>query len=66
VPLVDEALDLARQITLLPAHDIEELAIKFEALWWWARLDDSILDDELVKWFGRFRRDLNALARKDG
>jgi hypothetical protein len=48
---VDEALKIAEVISRQQAHDIEELAIQFEATWWWIVEDDSVLDGSARRWF---------------
>ena len=60
---VDDALQIAEAISREPAHNITELATKFEAMWWWIIEDDSILDVTTRQWLARFRRSLIRLAR---
>ena len=59
---VDEALRIAEAISREPAHDLAELATKFEALWWWIVEDDSVLDATTRRWLARFRRSLIQLT----
>lgn len=59
---IDEALGIAEAISRQRPRDIAELAMQFEALWWWLVEDDSILDGSARRWLGRFRRALRHLA----
>lgn len=60
---VDEALAIVEIISRRPAHDIVELAIKFEAIVWWVMEDDSLIDAAARRWLVRFRRSLRHVAR---
>jgi hypothetical protein len=62
---VQEALAIGRDITRLPAHDLGGLVAKLEPLWWWIKLDDSILDAEAARWLASFRRELRRLTHAD-
>jgi hypothetical protein len=59
---IDEALTIAEEISRHQASSLNELHIKFEAIWWWIVEDDSVLDGAARRWLGRFRRSLHHLA----
>jgi hypothetical protein len=61
---IDQILRIAETISREPAHDLVELAIKFEAAWWSIVEDDSLLDETARRWLLRFRRSLRHLAGK--
>lgn len=62
---VDATLEVSEVISRVPARDLESLATKFEAVWWWLVEDDSILDASARRWLARFRRSLRQLAAKE-
>jgi len=41
---IDEALGVADAISREPVHDLTDLVLKFDAVWWWIVEDDSVLD----------------------
>lgn len=61
---VDSALLTIQAISVEPAHDLSELLLQYEAIYWWLGEDDNILDGSTRRWLGRFRRSLRGLARK--
>jgi hypothetical protein len=63
---VDYALRVAEAISRQPAHDSTELSTKFEALWWWIKEDDGVLDAALRRWLARFRKSLRQLSQEQG
>lgn len=61
---VEGALRTVEAISVAPVHDLRDLLIAFEAAWWWARLDDNVIDASTRRWLGRFRRTLRRLVRE--
>lgn len=61
---VDDALRTVEAISAEPVNDVQELLIKFDAVWWWLQGDDSVLDESTRRWLGRFRRSLRRLVRE--
>lgn len=61
---VEQALRTVEAISVAPVHDLRELLIAFEATWWWARLDDDVIDESTLRGLGRFRLALRRLARE--
>jgi hypothetical protein len=61
---VEDALTIVEAISLVPMHDLGELLIAFEAIWWWIGEDDNVLDGSTRRWLERFRRSLRRLARE--
>lgn len=61
---VDDALSTVEAISVVPIHDLRELLIVFETIWWWVRLDDNVIDGGTRRWLGRFRRSLRRLDRE--
>lgn len=59
---IDEALVIAEAISRQQPRSLSELAMQFEAIWWWIIEDDSVLDGSTRRWLGRFRRSLRRLA----
>ncbi len=59
---VDEALRISEAMSRQQARQLAELAIQFEAVWWWIVEDDSVLDGSARRWLSRFRRSLRRLA----
>lgn len=60
---MDKALQLAGAIAQLPANDVHDLVVKFEAIWWFLVEDDNVLDASAMRWMRRFRRSLRSLGR---
>jgi hypothetical protein len=58
-----DALGIVETISAEPAHDLRELLVKFDAVWWWVKEDDNVLDGSTRRWLVRFRRSLRGLAR---
>lgn len=59
---VDEALEIAEAMSRQQARNLAEVAMQFEAAWWWIVEDDSVLDAGMRRWLRRFRRSLRRLA----
>lgn len=59
---IDDALETAEAMSREPAGDLQELLIQYEAIWWWIRSDDNVLDGSTRRWLGRFHRSLRGLA----
>lgn len=62
---VDKALEIAEAMSRQQSHDLAELAMQFEAIWWWIIEDDSVLDGGTRRWLRRFRRSLRRLVGSD-
>jgi hypothetical protein len=60
---MDDALRIIEAISAEPVHDLRGLLAQYEAIWWWLREDDNVLDASTRRWLGRFRRSLRGLAR---
>ncbi|MEO7222459.1 MAG: hypothetical protein ABIY37_08300 [Devosia sp.] len=59
---IDEALLAVEAISRRPPHNLADLVIQVDAIWWWVQEDDSILDRPTRTWLLRFRRSLRRLA----
>ncbi|MEO7221635.1 MAG: hypothetical protein ABIY37_04110 [Devosia sp.] len=53
---------MANLIARLPATNLNGLAVKFDAIWWWLEQDDSVLDAAATRWLRRFGLALRRLA----
>ncbi|MEO7223297.1 MAG: hypothetical protein ABIY37_12560 [Devosia sp.] len=62
---IDDALKTAEAISRERPGDLGDLLIQCEAIWWWAREDDNVLDGSSRTWLGRFRRSLRGLAMQE-
>ena len=60
---IDDALKTAEAMSREPPADLQELLTQYEAIWWWIRSDDNVLDGTTRRWLGRFHRGLRRLAR---
>jgi hypothetical protein len=60
---MDDALRIIEAISAEPVHDLRELLVKFDAVWWWTKEDANVLDSNTLRWLARFRRSLRGLAR---
>lgn len=58
----DDALQTADAISRQRPLDLRDLLIQYEAMWWWIKEDDNILDGSTRRWFGLFRRNLRVLV----
>ena len=61
---IGEALLVAHVIASSRANGIGGLIVKFDAVWWWLELDDSILDAQARRWLAGFGRSLRQTARE--
>ncbi|MEO7223090.1 MAG: hypothetical protein ABIY37_11510 [Devosia sp.] len=59
---IDDALDVAEAISRQRSISLADLVVQYEAIWWWVREDDNVLDCSTRRWLGRFRRALRRLA----
>ncbi len=62
---IDDALKAAEAISRERPDDLGDLHIQYEAIWWWVRDDDNVLDGSGRTWIGRFRRSLRGLALQE-
>jgi hypothetical protein len=52
---IDDTLIAADAISRQQPHNVDQLLVRFEAVWWWIDLDDSVLDGSARRWLQRFR-----------
>lgn len=60
---VDDALRTVEAMSVQRPHDLDDLLLLYEALWWWIKEDDNVLDGGTRRWLGRFGRHLRRLVR---
>ena len=60
---IDEAVLTVEAISVEHVHDLDDLLIQYEAIWWWVGEDDNVLDGSTRRWLGRFGRHLRRFAR---
>lgn len=59
---VEMTLKIVDAISREQAHDLGELRVQFDAIWWWIVEDDSLLDASARRWLRGFRRSLHQLV----
>ena len=60
---VDETVLTVEAISVESVHDLDDLLIQHEAIWWWVGEDDNVLDGSTRRWLGRFGRHLRRFVR---
>jgi hypothetical protein len=59
---IESTLAAAEALSRQRPTDINDLRLQYDAIWWWIREDDNVLDERTRRWLGRFGRNLRRLA----
>ena len=59
---IDDTLRTAEAISREQPLSLNDLLVRYEAIWWWINDDDNVLDGSTHRWLTRFRHSLRRLA----